>query len=620
MPTYEELFPPKEKESEVKAQPSTPLPSRVFTLPPVPDAGPSSTSATGPNPRVPSHSPSLLAAAAGVDDSHPPPYTKNVEGPLTPRARKPTALVLAPPVVTRRLSSQPATPSPLGQYAHTPLFLPEDNFQDDAFEPVDEKDEGDVFGLVDKEDEGEVFGLVDEKDDDGFGPCNPQLLGTAGSTPPSSPTATPSTPHLPINPVWRTAYGDSGGSSSPGHALTKMPDFTGMMSQRLSSPTPSPDTPPQPAVASSSTSRLPLVEASAKRSTVTVRLRDSGVAHVSGDDVSIDDDGASASASGPQSRAVAVMPGARVATLAYLDKGVAHAKVARDGHKDRVASSSTSAANAAPSTRVQSQAPTRRITGRRTATAKTSCAPIGTTDLTMPSRDRLAACLQPVSAHDVTAAGVVKARLTSTPLKAVHSVVISALPEYGRGMLNVLRIATDLELAVNAIPGTISSSGRPAAIGLFKKNHYKFNANVFATVDANFPEHMWFWWSSLVAPQRPSVSVTRGSSSVTRPARFQLGAEWSKLRLSGNCGLFDVVIGLVLWRMHIGLSVSSVSQADDINAWAELVVDVEDVFRAMEASGPPPAVDVDNSLPATDGKRKPSASTTSRKKRRRGSR
>jgi hypothetical protein len=180
-------------------------------------------------------------------------------------------------------------------------------------------------------------------------------------------------------------------------------------------------------------------------------------------------------------------------------------------------------------------------------------------------------------------------------------------------MLNILRIATDLELADSATPGTLMSSGRPAAIGLFKQNHYKFRAGVMKSIDAAYPEKMWSWWSRLIATQRPSVSVSRGSSTVTRPRSSRPGTQWTSLQLTGNCGLFDIVIGLLLWRMHIDSRASASAVDQDLNAWAELVVDVEDVFSEMDI----PAAAA--SQTATAGKRKTRNATSSRKRIRRGS-
>jgi hypothetical protein len=565
MLTYEQIFPP-----PAASQPSTPLPSKPFIPLPEPQRTPtaSSTSAPGLKPSLPSPSASITAAASGADDSHPPPYTPAGESASTPRAGRPSPLVLGTPVISRRLSSQPATPSPLGRYPPTPLFL------------GDEKDDEDEFGVP-----------------------NPELLGPAGCTPPSSPMEDPRTPRLPTNPFRMNAYGV--GSSSPSYALKQLPDLSGVMSQRLSSPASSASA----SAAASSAPRPPLVEASAKDRTVTVRLLDSGAAHVSGEEVSISDDGISASASGPASRAVAVMPNARVAALAFVDQGVAHAKVAREAIV-KVPSSSSTVIDKEP----VSPPVTRLITGRRAGKQKATPAPPSTSDWTAPSAERLAACLHPVSANDVADAGVVEARLDSTSLKSVSRTVIAALPGYGQSMLNILRIATDLELADSATRGTLTSSGRPAAIGLFKQNHYKFRAGVMKSIDAAYPEKMWSWWSRLIATQRPSVSVSRGSSTVTRPRSSRPGTQWTSLQLTGNCGLFDIVIGLLLWRMHIDSRASASAVDEDLNAWAELVVDVEDVFSEMDVPAAAAA-----SQTATAGKRKTRNATSSRKRIRRGS-
>jgi hypothetical protein len=590
MPTYAQVFPPRAASSDSRE--GTPLPSPALDPPHLPVPGSSSTVASV-SQSLPASASSPTPVTAPVrDESQPPPYTQTPHGSSTPRARKPAPLVLSTPSISRRLSSQPVTPSPLGQHASTPLFLD------------------------------------DEKDDtDDFGPVNPHLLGPAGSTPPASPTMDPSTPRLPTNPVWRDAYGV--GSSSPSYALGKLPDLTGVMSQRLSSPVPSrasssemasPTPTPSSAVPASAAVRAPIVQASAKNSVVTVRLHEAGHAHVAGDDVFIDHDGLSAQASGPGSRAVAVMPDARVAALAYVEKGVAYAKLARHGPPASGPSSSAPVLEHPPSSPPEAPQPgTRRITGRRTGSAKGAAAVPTTESSDEAAAASLAASFAPVSAEDVTAAGVVKARLTSTPLKSVFKAVISALPDYGRSMLNVVRIAVDLELADTATPGTITSSGRPLAIGQFKKNHYKFGANVFKTIDDKYPKQMWTWWSRVVAAQRPPVTIGRGSSAVTRPGPFQPGTDWTTLRVSGNCGLFDVVIGLLLWRMHIGSLVGTPSPMADMDAWAELVLDVEAVFLDIAPGAARVLSDADDVQPATTGKRKPRASGPSRKKVRRSS-
>jgi hypothetical protein len=589
MPTYLECFPPPKTKAESRE--ATPAPSASSASPMPPCASPSTSAAAS---KTPANlvSPASPSAASGLNDSLPPPYTQASHDPATPHARrapKPTPLVLSTPSASRRLASQPVTPSPLGLHAPTSLFID------------DEKD-----------------------DDDDFGQPNPHLLGPAGATPPSSPTADPSTPRYPVNPVWRDAYGV--GSSSPAYALKQLPDLSGIMSQRLSSPSPLP--PPAEAshapsassraVDASSVSPPPMVEASAKNSTVTVRLHDTGLAHVSGDDVSIAQDGASATASGPGSRAVAVMPGARVAMLAFLEQGVAHAKLARHEHRKGESSSSKQIVEHPPSSPPATPDPPRRaITARRTGGSSTAVAAAASA---LPSTARIAACLDPVTADEVTAAGITKSRMLSTPLKATYKSVISALPDYGRSFLNVMRIATDIELAATTTEGTISSAGRPAAIGQFKKNKYKFGGNVFKTIETNYPKLLWAWWSRLVVTQRPTVSVPRGASSVQRPSPLRSGMDWSRLRLSSNCGLFDVIVGLLLWRMHIGLQVGSPPSTDDLHAWAELVLDVEGVFRQMESADATSVSDTDDAPPVTTGKRKPRSGVSSRKKVRRGSR
>jgi hypothetical protein len=625
MPTHAQMFPPPKDKSRT----STPLPAQVSdwdssthastssvpdanaqvptparktsdspALPPSPRCELSSTVATISEP-APTSTPSLpVPTPSAVDESLPPPYSQIKSTPATPRARKPPALIISTPAVSPRLSSRPTTPSPLGRHASTSLFLNND------------KDE-----------------------DEGFGHPNPALLGTAGCTPLSSPMSDPSTPRLPTNPVWRNAYGL--GSSSPGHALKQLPDLSGVMSQQLASSLPSPALPtgagqafaPSSPVVASASARPSLVEASAKTSVVTVRLHDSGVAHVSGDEVSIAQDGSSASASGRDSRAVAVMPRARVAVLAFVDKGVAYAKVARNDHHVDAPMSAPFVEHPPSLPPATPAAVSRHITGRCTTRKRTPPPEAGALSSQAGASSshtllaRINACVLPISADDVADAGVTKARLSSTSLKSVYKAVIAALPDFGRGMLNVLSLATDLEFAESTTPGTITSSGRPLAIGQFKKNHYKIGPNVFKTIDAKYPELMWSWWLRVVGAQRPSVSVTRRGSAVTRPGPIRAGTNWNTLRLSGNCGLFDVVIGLLLWRMHIGSYVGPDSRANNITAWAELVLDVEDVLRDMVGLTVPVTSDVDanNLLPVLSKKRKPRTGGSLRKKIRRGS-
>jgi hypothetical protein len=232
----------------------------------------------------------------------------------------------------------------------------------------------------------------------------------------------------------------------------------------------------------------------------------------------------------------------------------------------------------------------------------------------VPLPTHLAAALQLVSDEDAVEAGLVALHLQLTSLKLVAPAILSALPNYGHGMMNVGCFALDLELASSLTPGTLTLSGRPAAIGLFKQNHYKFRTGVFKSIDATYAKKMWAWWLHVVAPQCLSVSVTQGSSTTMRPGPFAAGSNWSKLRLLGNSGLFGVVVGLLLWHMHIRSSAQSNSTTHDLNAWAELVIDMEDVFNNMLATAAPVGHDSNNATPATTGKRHSCGHALNRKK------
>jgi hypothetical protein len=292
MPTYAALFPPK-KTAKEESRTSTLLLEQPAVPAPTPRPQTPALLTSRLQPVLNSPSSSIVAAASGADKSHPPPYTQKSDAPLTPWACRPSSLDLSTPAISHRLSSQPSAPSPLGKYMTTPLFL--NNKKDN-------KDE--------------------------FGPANTLLLATAGSTPPSSPMTDPFTPCLPLNPVWHNVYGV--GLSSPSYALKQMPNMTNILSQLLSLPTPSPPSPIPAHVHLISATCMLLVKASAMDLIVTVCLPHPSLAHVSGTEVVITNNGASALASRNSPCAVAVMPKARLATLSFINKGVAHTKVARD--------------------------------------------------------------------------------------------------------------------------------------------------------------------------------------------------------------------------------------------------------------------------------------------------
>jgi hypothetical protein len=132
---------------------------------------------------------------------------------------------------------------------------------------------------------------------------------------------------------------------------------------------------------------------------------------------------------------------------------------------------------------------------------------------------------------------------------------------------------------VKAIPNgklAINNNGRrPKPIGLFAKNHRKFNNGVFNKITADFPAQLWRWWILILEGK----CVIENTGCGQRPGAIHSNADWSSLLVRGHNEIWQIIVGVVLWRKQMERQ-SSIDTAH-LHAWAEFVVDVRRVLNVM---------------------------------------
>jgi hypothetical protein len=194
-----------------------------------------------------------------------------------------------------------------------------------------------------------------------------------------------------------------------------------------------------------------------------------------------------------------------------------------------------------------------------------------------PAAGRLDGALRPVTRTNIQRANITLETLRPTALINVKEEVLEKLPVWGKSVLCIIQIALELE-AIKSLPcDTLAFSDkhrRPAPIGQFARSHRHFQDNVFSKFKPDFVVSLWKWWILLVDDMR----VIDGSGDDRRPGGIRAEADWSRLLVCGQNGLWQVVVAVLVWRKHIE---RKPSLAHTPESWAAFVVNVKLVFDAL---------------------------------------